>query len=285
MQCHPWVRIMSRSGLCCRSQRGVLPFSCCGTRSSHAAISRTNRIHRFQVPITEFGNATVIRQGLFFSLALLGKVAVGFLVPNFTQGRRFAGDHLRDCLVTGFSMAAEAEFAFVTAVFSVDAGLISSELYSSVLFAILLSTIIPPFCLRLTISHYNKKAEKAIQVAADAELMRLDGQDASDFDLVEGIKRNSTFFLSIQTQSDSTWGLIHKIMNCMKELGLDIIDHRSWHPRGINTTLVNEIYCKGSIDPVLLINSDEAGVMESKIEEVRARLMEVIDEPVRCWFR
>ena len=58
----------------------------------------------FQVPITHFGNGTVVWKGCLFTLALLGKIAVGFLVPNFNQTRRFSGMHMRDCLITGFSM-------------------------------------------------------------------------------------------------------------------------------------------------------------------------------------
>ena len=46
----------------------------------------------------------VIAYGLLFTLALLGKLAVGFLVPNFNNTDKFKGLHLRDCLVTGFSM-------------------------------------------------------------------------------------------------------------------------------------------------------------------------------------
>jgi len=58
----------------------------------------------FQVPIKDFGSKTVILQGLLFTLALSGKLAVGCLVPNFNLTPRFTGLHLRDCLVTGFSM-------------------------------------------------------------------------------------------------------------------------------------------------------------------------------------
>jgi len=202
------------------------------------------------------------------------------MVPNFTQDRRFTGVHFRDCLMTGFSMAAEGEFAFVIAVFSVDAGLITKQLYSSIVLAVLISTIIPPFCLRFTINYYNKRAEKLVAEAAQAELDRLDGMTKSEADLVEAIKKNSTFFLCIQTQSESTWGLMHKIMNAMQSLGLDVIDHRSWHPRGINTTLVNEIYCKGNIDPQVLMGEDSEGVMETKIEDVKTTLLEAIDQPV-----
>merc|ERR1712151_335195 len=35
----------------------------------------------FQVPIKDFGDTTVIWQGCVFTLALMGKIAVGFMVP------------------------------------------------------------------------------------------------------------------------------------------------------------------------------------------------------------
>ena len=111
----------------------------------------------FQVPIKKFGSGVVIWKGLVLTIALTGKLLVGFLVPNFNQSKRFSGLHFRDCLCTGFSMAAEGEFAFVIAVFIVDNGLIDTEMYSSIVLAVLLSTIIPPFLLRYTINHYNKK--------------------------------------------------------------------------------------------------------------------------------
>ena len=111
----------------------------------------------FQVPLETLGNGTVIWQGLVFTLALTGKIAVGFMVPNFNNvPLRFSDAHLRDCLITGFSMAAEGEFAFVIAVFAVDEGIISVDLYASIVLAVLLSTIIPPFLLRFTIAYYNK---------------------------------------------------------------------------------------------------------------------------------
>jgi Kef-type K+ transport system membrane component KefB len=99
----------------------------------------------FQVPIKDFGNGVVIWQGLVFTAALIGKIAVGFMVPNFNQTERFTGSHLRDCLIVAFSMAAEGEFAFVIAVFNVDSGLISKDIYASIVLAVLLSTIVPPF--------------------------------------------------------------------------------------------------------------------------------------------
>jgi len=126
----------------------------------------------FQVPIRHFSDPTIIWRGFVYTIALMGKLAVGLMVPNFTTGGRFRGNHLRDCLVTGFSMASEGEFAFVIAVFAVNGGLIDPDLYASVVLAVLLSTIFPPFLLRFTISYFSQKNLEAVQRAAEEENAR-----------------------------------------------------------------------------------------------------------------
>mmetsp|Transcript_21501 Transcript_21501/g.30113 ORF Transcript_21501/g.30113 Transcript_21501/m.30113 type:complete len:857 (-) Transcript_21501:163-2733(-) len=205
----------------------------------------------FQVPIKNFGDGKVIWKGLLFTLALIGKLAVGILVPNFTQERRFTGSHLRDCLIVGCSMAAEGEFAFVIAAFSVDKGLISADLYSSIVLAILLSTVIAPFSLRFTINHFaNKRAiaeiERAEQLTGNDTLSTTSAQKF-DSDLEQqlklGIKEGTTIFLWINTTSHANWGTLPKLMKAMFDLKIEIIDHRSWHSR-FDDTVVNEIYAK-----------------------------------------
>lgn len=243
----------------------------------------------FQVPINDFGSGKVIWQGLVFTIALLGKIVVGFMAPNFTQSRQFTGLHLRDCLLTGFSMAAEGEFAFVIAVFAVDKGMIEPDTYASVVLAVLISTIIPPFLLRFTISYYNKKAEDAIALLAATEMENLHDLKKSPDDallsmteeernaqLRGDIKASRAVFLCIQTQSESRWGLLHEIMACLgRELQLDIIDHRSWHPRGINTTLVNEIYVKDKIE--VNEKGDAQVVLDERMVLISDALQKVID--------
>mmetsp|Transcript_44623 Transcript_44623/g.45277 ORF Transcript_44623/g.45277 Transcript_44623/m.45277 type:complete len:797 (+) Transcript_44623:81-2471(+) len=246
----------------------------------------------FQVPITQFGDTTIIWQGCVFCLAwIIGKISVGFMVPNFSPSKRFTGNHLRDCLVTGFSMAAEGEFAFVIAVFAVSDELIDEDLYASLILAVLVSTVIPPFALRFTIAYYNKKGEEAVVRAAEMEELRdhsvvMDGTSGVD-DLVDGIRNKSEVFLVIQTQSESTWGLLMNIMNVMGTYDLDVIDHRSWSPRGINTTLVNEVYAKCPIDISSYDTPEEA--LNVLIEEITTSIKTKIDQPdskvkVQRWF-
>mmetsp|Transcript_10845 Transcript_10845/g.30475 ORF Transcript_10845/g.30475 Transcript_10845/m.30475 type:complete len:845 (+) Transcript_10845:136-2670(+) len=240
----------------------------------------------FQVPIRNFGDGTVIWQGLVFCVALLGKIFTGFLVPNFNQSRRFTDIHLRDCLITGFSMAAEGEFAFVIAVFAVDSGIISINLYASIVLAVLLSTIIPPFLLRFTISHYNKKAEEKVAKAAEEEFQDEDATDGSirrdnkEKQLREGIKNDTTVFLCIQTQSESSWGLLTKLMSTMQRLGVEVIDHRSWHPRGVDTTLVNEVFVKDNLKGAKVREDGHMRTLDDRVNEIQQTLLKTINQDV-----
>lgn len=114
----------------------------------------------FQVPIRSFSSWTVISRGLFFVLALTGKLAIGLLTPKFDAPTRYRGRHLRDCFVVGFSMTGEAEFAFVVAVFGVTEGLIPPDTYASVVLAVLLSTILSPLLLRMTLALFSYEDDR-----------------------------------------------------------------------------------------------------------------------------
>lgn len=243
----------------------------------------------FQVPVTHFASGSIILQGLVYTLALLGKLFTGLMVPNFTQSSRYRGFHLRDCLATGFSMAAEGEFAFVIAVFAVGENLISKDLYASIVLAVLISTIIPPFALRFTISYFNKKSEKAVADAAELELNRNMELD-TDKALLEGLQSKTAVFLCIQTQSHSSWGLLPKIMQTLQKMGIEVIDHRSWHPRGVNTTLVNEIYAQDSIKLEKDTHTSANDTLSERLGEVQQKLLEAINQKdvakvkVARWF-
>jgi len=194
-------------------------------------------------------------------------------------------------------MAAEGEFAFVIAVFSVDNALIDKDLYASVVLAVLFSTIIPPFLLRFTISYYHKRTESDIQQLADDEMkknheLEADTNTSASSEnreeiLAGEIRNERAVFFCIQTQCSSKWGLLHAMMAAIGKMGLDIIDHRSWHPRGISTTLVNEIYCK---DKILLEKGKSQEALEARIAEIQKTLEETISQPntskvkVSRWF-
>jgi Kef-type K+ transport system membrane component KefB len=132
----------------------------------------------FQVPVRSFGDGAVLARGCLFALALTGKLAVGLLAPNLYRADtndndkptgRFRGRHLRDCFVVGFSMMGEAEFAFVVAVFGVSEGLVPPDVYASIVWAILVSTVISPLLLKTTLAFFPYEAPSVQEPGASEE--------------------------------------------------------------------------------------------------------------------
>jgi len=224
----------------------------------------------FQVPVKQFGSGKIIWQGLLFTLSLVGKLVVGFMVPNFTREKKFTGNHLRDCLIVGCSMAAEGEFAFVIAAYSVAEGLIDKDLYSSIVFAILLSTIIAPFSLRFTITYFNKRAMAAVLRAEEEMTHQLSGGKGVDDVLTSGILEGTTIFYCINTTSHAAWGTLPSLMSSLFELELEVIDHRSWHTR-FESTVINEVYAKGVLKKDVPV--------ESQIEIIEQKVKSAISQP------
>jgi hypothetical protein len=182
-------------------------------------------------------------------------------------------------------MASEAEFAFVIAGFGIDAGLTSPDVYASVVLAVLLSTVIPPFCLRFTIAHYRKKNEQAVCEAAEEDAMQTheleagtDGMTPSTCDaaLIVGIKNQTDAFLCVHTQSEAQWGLLIKIMDLIGKRGLDVIDHRAWTPRAANSTVVNDIYARCRVE----VNDGQTtqGAIDELMTDLQTSLERLIDQ-------
>ena len=246
----------------------------------------------FQVPIKSFFSAKVLLEGFMFTGALLGKILSGLLVPNFgaasascgcVKSHPFRGHHLRDCLVVGFSMMAEGEFAFVIAVYCVSHQLLNQDQYAGIVLAVLLSTMLAPNLLRATLTYFQKQLE--------SELAQSAGQGKSGtFDptkklgeLEEGNVAGEEVFFCVQTKSQSAWGLQMKIMEQLCSLHLDVIDHRSWHPHPHATEeviLVNEVYVKDMDYDRADMNGDETlQYVEQRTETIRRILEETIGQP------
>lgn len=109
----------------------------------------------FVVPIKSFTSPKVIWQGCFLLVALLGKLATGFLAQRPLT--------CQSVLTVGWSMSAWGEFAFIVATTAAADGIIDTgtpagrDLFASVLLAVLLSTVISPFALKMVLSHFVTK--------------------------------------------------------------------------------------------------------------------------------
>lgn len=98
------------------------------------------------------------------------------------------------------------------------------------------------------------------------------------FSLQEQIRANKIVFLCIQIQCSSTWGLIPKIISTLSKLKVEVIDNRSWHPRGVDTTLMTEIFVED--DYFLSASEEETLTIEERIAQVSEAMTKAIRQPV-----
>ena len=72
------------------------------------------------------------------------------------------------------------------------------------------------------------------------------------------------------------------MISSLTALKLEVIDNRSWHPRGVDSTLMTEIFVED--DFFLRTDDEEKGrVIEDRITEVHDEMVKAIRQPVRCF--
>eukprot|EP01084_Bolivina_argentea_P042451 78260_1 len=115
-------------------------------------------------------------------------------------------------------MSAWGEFAFILATASYAEGTFEKEAFSAVLLAVLLSVIISPYCLRLTLTYFEKQTQKKM----NANLTKYKGSNLHPV------------YFAINTRARGGWGHQDKILHSIFALQLEIIDFRSWHAPEFN---------------------------------------------------
>ncbi|EED96002.1 Na+/H+ exchanger, partial [Thalassiosira pseudonana CCMP1335] len=111
----------------------------------------------FQVPIKMFGSSHVVAWGFAFYTAVLGKLPVGLFAPKYdeeTPKDYPFNPYVRDVVITSVAMTCRGEFSFIIAAFGIGEGLLDPELYSSIIFAVLLSSITSPIMLTVILKYY-----------------------------------------------------------------------------------------------------------------------------------
>lgn len=156
--------------------------------------------------------------------------------------------------------------------------MITKDLYASVVLAVLLSTIVAPFALRMTLTRFNKSIETKLLASGGGE----DPDSLTPLETPIQPKRSKTIFYCIQTKSKVAWGIQADIMSALSNLHLDIIDHRSWHPPHSTELLVNEVYVSDlDIGSPIVTNVVEEDLnVTSRIETITATLQGVIHQDV-----
>jgi Kef-type K+ transport system membrane component KefB len=197
----------------------------------------------FQVPIKMFGNKSVIAWGFAFYLSVLGKVPVGLFAPRYneTLPKNYPfNPFTRDVLITSVAMTCRGEFSFIIAAFGIGNGLLDPELYSAIIWAVLLACITSPIILTLLLRHYNRLAEQYLE------------KQELDSSIVGG---RGPLHVNIQIRSSLVPGMQDSIKRYINSIGLFVIDQRSWSPRGLHAIVATEVY---AVDSKTLIDVERA---------------------------
>lgn len=198
----------------------------------------------FQVPIRMFGNKSVIAWGFAYYAAVLGKVPIGLFAPKYDNDSRPSNypfnPYIRDVIITSVAMTCRGEFNFIIAAFGIGNSLLDAELYSSIIWAVLLACITSPIILTLVLRHYNRLAEQYL------EKRQLDSS------IVGG---RGPLHVNIQIRSAIVPGMQDMIKRSVNSIGLFVVDQRSWSPRGLKAIVATELY---AIDSKTLIDVKKA---------------------------
>ena len=222
----------------------------------------------FAVPIKDFWSVPVITGGLLYFVAIIGKILTGIFAKPLTISEFFT---------IAFSMSAWGEFAFILATASYGTGTMDKDSYSSVVMAVLLSVVISPLCLRATLAIARKSKENYLSKARDAHY---------DFD-VDDDNPNHPCYFCIHTKGKGKWGHQDKLLHCIFELNLEIIDFRAFNEAEYNYShhlpIVQDVFYVLDND-LLLPPTKRLGKMDEKklqtrYKEIKRRLKETMGDP------
>ena len=173
--------------------------------------------------------------GMGFALwgtCVLIKSLVAFFVPRFEQVEKGAiyNPYKRDLLVTGLSMTCRGEFSFIIAAFALSEGIIAPDIYAAVVFAVLLSAITSPFILLQCIAYFKKLQKKHLQATNP---MKKGGGDGT-----------MPLHFHIRLETKAGWSLLERLQKQVRDLDLVVEDLRTGHTRGLNPTIINDVYVR-----------------------------------------
>merc|ERR1719411_791878 len=215
----------------------------------------------FAIPILEFGSPAVIIRGIVYCFAGIGKIVQGFFAQPLNA---------KEFFIVGFSMSAWGEFAFILATVSYSEGTMDKESFSAVLLAVLLSVIYSPYGLTLTISYFEKQAQKKMD------------EHLSEF---EDTNVHPLYF-AINSKAKGQWGHQDKILKAIFDLDLEIIDFRLWHAPEFNTThhqphTKESFYVQDKqavLPPTKYLSAQEKKVLAERVKHIRDVLAEALGE-------
>eukprot|EP01084_Bolivina_argentea_P314685 545059_1 len=224
----------------------------------------------FAVPIMDFWSKPVLFGGLLYFVAIIGKILTGVFAKPLCVSEFFT---------IGFSMSAWGEFAFILATASFQSGTLDKDSYSSVLMAVLLSVIVSPLLLRATLQMVRKQKEAKLSGARDAHF-DFDETHAKDTDI-------HPVYFCVHTKGNARWGHQDKLLHCIFNLHLEIIDFRAFNDAETNfkhhlPTAQDVFYVLDnslSLPPTKRLNKVDERKLQQRYKTIKRSLKETMADP------
>mmetsp|Transcript_920 Transcript_920/g.2747 ORF Transcript_920/g.2747 Transcript_920/m.2747 type:complete len:576 (-) Transcript_920:169-1896(-) len=209
----------------------------------------------FIVPVRSFASATVLGRAALFSCAGLGKLASGLLVVPASRA---------DVLTVGLTMAAWGEFAFIVATASLNSGLLDQTTFAALLLAVLASVVIAPVLARAVLRGSQRRKERAILDAIKGG--RRAGARAGP---VVDVSTAPVFF-RLRTSAPPAWGLSVRLMDLIRQHGLEVLDFRSHQ---YASAILFEVHLKDAelrAPPTRALSADDEAVVQRRQSDLLA---------------
>eukprot|EP00929_Paragymnodinium_shiwhaense_P100377 TRINITY_DN6264_c0_g1_i1.p1 TRINITY_DN6264_c0_g1~~TRINITY_DN6264_c0_g1_i1.p1 ORF type:complete len:691 (+),score=113.56 TRINITY_DN6264_c0_g1_i1:102-2075(+) len=215
----------------------------------------------FTIPVHDFLDPDVWKNAAILFTCILGKIGMGvFATPRDRH-------HF---WMLAFSWGAWGEFSFILALSALDAELLSKQMYSSVVLAVLVSILICPMMLHRTLVlsrlSANADIDEAKQCTASSEIGEL-----------------HSVYYCVQTRSHAYWGQQSNLIYAIQSVGCKIIDFREFHPvcdLG-SQHVVDEIYLKDLKMKLPLrerLTEHDRACLQDRIKEIVNRVAESLQE-------
>lgn len=211
----------------------------------------------FQVPIELFHETYVIGMGFaLWASCVAIKSVVAVFVPRFEETEKGAiyDPYKRDVLVTGLSMTCRGEFSMIIAAFALSEGVIDPEMYAAVVLAVLISAVTSPFMLLKSINHFKSLQEKQLQ--------------ATDPLKSDGVVTTMPLHLHIHLQTKGAWSLLERLQTEMHDLGLVVEDYRTTNTRGLDPTIISDIYVRDTNTNIGIPNVMDKKIIEQSMHNI-----------------
>jgi Kef-type K+ transport system membrane component KefB len=155
----------------------------------------------FKVPVKDLWEPDVLVFTVALLIPLLGKLVTGVFAPRPLNPVGF--------FTVGFAMSAWGEFAFVVANTSLALGIMSDSTFSSVILAVLISAIVSPWALSLTLL-YGKRRKQKMQEGVVMSVRKKHGLRHA--------------YLEVDVCCVNRWGLIDGMINLLHKIDVTVLD-------------------------------------------------------------